>query len=98
MIRPVGGKAIGFMCETGPDGFVKERDIFTCQHCNYLIIVEPGSPPEDYGGRCKGCMGLICPGCVARSRLSDYGGCDHIEKKLERVEKKTGFILRSFGR
>jgi hypothetical protein len=95
-MRSLGGKAIGFMCESGPD-FIKERDVFTCQHCNYLIMVEPGSPAEDYGGRCKGCMGLICPGCVARARMNEFGGCDHIEKKLERAEKFR-MIIRSFGR
>jgi hypothetical protein len=98
MIKPVGTKALGYFCETGPDGFIKERDLFTCQHCNLLIIVEPGSPDEDYGGHCSGCRGRICLGCLWRSRQNDFGGCDHIEKKLNRIEKGEVPWLRTWGK
>ena len=98
MIRPVGNKALGYQVISGPDG-VQETDLFTCQHCNCVVAVQPFHPPEDMGGICKGCMGLICKGCLKRSRMNEYGGCDHIQKKLERIEKNLAndFALRSYG-
>ncbi len=47
-----------------PDGAAIEFDTFTCAHCNRVTHVAARQRPEDIGGLCKQCMGLICPGCV----------------------------------
>jgi hypothetical protein len=80
-----GSKAIGYECETGPGGIVRENDTFTCQHCNVIVTIQPMCRPEDlqFGGQCKGCMGLICLKCYNK------GGCDPIEKKIERHEARA---------
>lgn len=81
-IKAVGGKALGYMVETGPGG-TREADTFTCQHqmsgCRGVVAVQP------YGMNnlswCKKCGGLVCenPACHFR--------CDPVEAKLERQEK-----------
>jgi hypothetical protein len=63
---------------------------FTCGHCSFVTKVQPYCDPADAGGLCKGCMRLICKGCVSTMR------CDPIEKKLERAEAR-GIALRSYG-
>ena len=79
----------GYICVTSPDGVV-EADAFTCKHCNAIVRVEARQRPEDVGGLCKQCMGLICPRCGAR------GNCDPLEKKLARAEARDT-ALRSYG-
>lgn len=73
------GKSTGFLQSYGEAG-TYERDTFTCQHCNFVVIVQPRCDPADFGGMCKSCYGLICPKCVGR-RV-----CDPIEKMIERME------------
>lgn len=84
----IGSKAIGYQIEEGPEGFKKETDTFTCGHCNRIIEVKPMCRPEDleFGGQCKGCMRLICLVCYNK------GGCDPIEKKIERYEARARFF------
>lgn len=81
----------GFLCITEPESTF-ESDTFSCSHCvpRRIVKVGPKERPEDVGGLCKICMGLICPRCVAR------GNCDPFEKKLERREAR-GIALRSYG-
>lgn len=84
MARIPGSKPIGYFYVWGneEDKILRECDTFTCQHCNTIVPVRPLCPPNEMpGGQCKGCMGLICTKCYAK------GGCDHIEKKLERQER-----------
>jgi hypothetical protein len=82
MPRIVGSKAIGYLCETGEGRIVRECDTFTCQHCGKIVPVPPmAKANETPGGQCKGCMGLVCTACY------DRGGCDPLEKKLERQER-----------
>jgi hypothetical protein len=92
MFKPGGSTPKGYLLETGPERVVKEADTFTCQHCNRVVYVRPFCSPSDieFGGQCKGCMGLICLSCY------DKPGCDHIEKKLERAEARSR-ALRSYG-
>jgi hypothetical protein len=72
----------GYGVETSPDGKVKEQDSFTCKHCNRVVFVNARQHPEDAGGFCSLCSGLICPHCVGK-------GCDTFEAKLERLERRS---------
>jgi hypothetical protein len=75
-MRRAGGYGLSIYCDTGE---VKEADSFTCRHCNRVKFVKPRERPEDLGGLCKVCMGLICADCVGQS-------CTPFEKKLEQQE------------
>lgn len=84
MTAQPGSKALGFLTVYGEGKIVRECDTFTCQHCNTIVPVPPMAKGNDMpGGQCKGCMGLVCTQCY------DKGGCDHIEKKLERFERRS---------
>ncbi|MCW2309746.1 hypothetical protein M2319_004105 [Rhodobium gokarnense] len=80
----------GVLILTTNDGRQEETDTFTCAHCNKIVPVRPFQRPEDIGGRCGGCGGLICPDCVSR------GTCDPIEEKLARAEAAY-HARRSYG-
>ena len=58
-----------------------ELDTFTCAHCNRVTHVKPRQRPEDIGGLCKQCMGLICPACVGQA-------CVPFLKRLEQMEAR----------
>lgn len=60
---------------------VFETDTFSCKHCNRVTHVRPKMDAADMGGLCKVCMGLVCKYCVGR-------GCDPLEAKLERAERR----------
>ena len=68
---------------------VTEFDTFTCKHCCHVVHVKVRQRPEDLGGLCKQCMGLICSECVDK-------GCTPFEKQLELVEARDR-ALRSYG-
>lgn len=72
----------GFMEISDPDS-TSPNDTVTCQHCNKVTKLRPFCDPADieFGGQCKGCMGMICTTCYGR------GGCDTIEAKLDRQER-----------
>lgn len=64
-----------------------EVDTATCCHCGKLIDKKPFEQiPEALGARCTCCDALMCAKCAKR------GGCDHIEKKLERSEARGRFL------
>jgi hypothetical protein len=65
-----------------PDRPTRELDTFTCAHCNRVTHVAPRARPEDIGGLCKQCMGLICPACVG-------GACVPFLKRLEQMEARA---------
>ena len=69
----------GYAVLTDPDKGVVERDTVTCKHCQKLTHVKPKQRPEDLGGLCFVCMGLICSNCVGKP-------CDPMEEKLKRAE------------
>ena len=79
----------GLQCVQTREG-QNEFDTMACGHCNRIIHVQARQRPEDIGGLCKQCMRPICPQCV------DHGGCDPLEKKLERWEDRER-TLRSYG-
>lgn len=85
-MRNPGGYA--FVTEAGR--VVKERDTFTCAHCNRCVFVQPGTPASDCGGFCRQCMKLLCGGCA------DKGVCTPFEKELEKEEARFRF-LKSAG-
>jgi hypothetical protein len=60
----------------------KEADTFTCVHCQKVTVVPVRSRPEDIGGLCRQCYGLICPSCVGKA-------CRPFEKWLEEVERNV---------
>ena len=76
MLRP-GGFTFAF----DYDGNCHEGETFTCAHHGGVVHVKPFQRPEDIGGLCKVCMGLLCPRCAAE------GDCDPLEAKLERWER-----------
>lgn len=71
-------------------GGKKEVDTFTCAHTNKIVEVPPFSRPEDMGGLCKVCMGLICKEEVGK-------GCTPFLKRLDQVEKADIERRRSYG-
>jgi hypothetical protein len=71
-----------------PDQATSEFDTFTCAHCNRVTHVAARQRPEDIGGLCKQCMGLICPGCVGAP-------CVPFLKRLEQMEARDR-LRRSF--
>lgn len=84
--QSIGSRPGGLQIETGP-GFYRETQSFTCQHCNRIVEVKPFCSPSDveFGGQCKGCMGLICLPCY------DKAECKPIEKWCEEQERKGRF-------
>lgn len=70
----------GYAVISEPDKQDREYDVFRCAHCMRLTHVKARARPEDIGGFCSCCTGLICSGCVGK-------GCDPLEAKLERVER-----------
>jgi hypothetical protein len=79
----------GYLCIDGHMGR-QECDTFTCVHCNRIVVVKPKDRPEDVGGMCGGCYGLICKTCAAD------GGCKTIERRMEELEARYN-VLRSYG-
>ena len=71
------------------DGLVVERDSFSCRHCNRVTFVKPRQAPEDLGGLCKVCMGLICAGCLGQP-------CQTLEARLAAAEARY-HARRSYG-
>lgn len=71
-------------------GGKKEVDTFTCAHTNKIVEVPAFVRPEDMGGLCKVCMGLICKEEVGK-------GCTPFEKKLQEMEHQGLERRRSYG-
>lgn len=66
-----------------------EMDTYKCAHCQAIKHVKPKERPEDIGGLCYVCSGLICSACVGK-------GCDPFEEKLKRMEARDE-ARRSYG-
>ena len=85
MLRPGGYARL-----VDPDGPMQEWDTTTCAHCNTITHIKPKQRPEDIGGLCKVCMGLICPRCVG-------GPCAPCLKRLDEMEAKARFRAEACG-
>lgn len=86
-MRNAGGYAI--ICD--PCAPIVELDTFTCKHCNRVVHVKVNEKPEDTGGFCTMCTGLICPTCV------DKGDCTPFEERLERMERRADWLRSYMG-
>lgn len=72
-------KSSGYLQVSGEGA--KERDTFTCGHCNCIVIIEPNQ--LTFKEFCTGCMKPICDEC---GRII---GCLPFEKKIERLEQRS---------
>lgn len=79
MLRPQ-----GYATVSDPDSGLTERDTLTCSHCNSVKYVKPKERPEDIGGLCKICMGLICAHCVGKPCVPFMEKVDRLEKAIEK--------------
>jgi hypothetical protein len=71
------------------DGRERAHDSFTCAHCQKVTFVRAKQKPEDLGGLCKVCMGLICSACVGQP-------CKTVEQRL--AEEEASYeARRSYG-
>lgn len=71
-----------------------EQDTFTCSHCNRIVIVKPLRPPEEMGGFCHGCSGLMCENCTRARELG--GPCVTWQQILDKIEARNR-ALQSYG-
>jgi hypothetical protein len=76
----------GYLQSVGPNG-AAAADTFSCRHCQRIVVVRPKERPEDIGGLCRLCMGLVCAGCSG-------GRCTPFERRLEAQELR-GRLLRA---
>jgi len=81
----------GYACIVDPDGPTREFDTFTFAHCNGVTHVRPRARPEDIGGLCKQCMGLICPKCIGQA-------CLPFLKRLDDMEARARFRAEIIAR
>lgn len=85
MLRPGGYAQI-----VDPEGPLREYDTFTCAHCNRVTHVKARARPEDVGGLCKQCMGLVCAACVGEA-------CVPFLKRLDQMEARARFRAELAG-
>ena len=79
----------GFTFLLDGDGRLTEGESFTCRHCQRITWVKPHENPEDIGGLCKVCMGLICAPCLDKP-------CLPFEEEFQRMQRRSD-ALRSYG-
>lgn len=90
MLRPQ-----GYATLTEPDGRLRERDTFTCGHCQRIVHVPPAADPASLGGFCCACGQLICPRCY-HQRTVGGAACVTWERRMEQAEARDR-ALRSYG-
>lgn len=78
-MRNAGGYAVWTYDITGGN---KERDTFTCVHCNSIVFVEPFQAAADSGGWCMSCAKPICKNCAAD------GQCEPFLRRIEQEEAR----------
>jgi len=71
----------GYATLTLPDGQRRERDTFTCCHCQRIVHVKPFQREFT---RCGMCDALICQQCVGKE-------CVPFEKKLAAMEARRSY-------
>ena len=82
-------RASNYSTLTDPGG-VLERDGYTCNHCQKIVHVQPRQAPEDLGGLCKVCMGLLCPGCYDL-RMRKGVTCKTWQAQMDEMEARARF-------
>lgn len=87
-------QAFSFLID--PDQPTKERDCFTCFHCQRIVEVEPMADPSAAGGTCNHCHRLICPACVNLERSRGGFACTPWEETMRRMAARQD-ALRSYG-
>jgi hypothetical protein len=83
MLKPSG---LVFETDTAT-GNVKEIETFMCKHCGKHTVLWKGQPPDEAGGYCYSCGGMVCKACAGK-------GCDPLEKKLEAWARRENFYAR----
>lgn len=76
----------GYATLVDPAFGMKERDTFTCAHCQNIRHTKPNSnsPYEGVGDLCWTCDLPICEQCVGK-------GCTPFEKRLKEMEARGRF-------
>lgn len=88
MLKSTARHPHGLVSWSEPSGKLIERDTFRCCHCQYTILVRPGS------GTMRGfCFMCNAPTC-GRHQCSQ--GCEPFEAKLEAWEGRRRFA-KSLG-
>ena len=82
-------KPKGYAVLSDPDVGTVEHDTFTCKHCQRIVEVPHKGTPDQVGGICYQCWGLVCPKC-----LSDPV-CKPFEQKCREMEAQY-HALRSY--
>lgn len=91
---------LGYVQVVGERGTI-ERDSITCGHCNWIVMVKPGTgatvyyipqmegpPLEEPGAMCRVCMRPVCLRC------HDDGRCMPLMKRIEEMEKVGKMVVR----
>ena len=87
-------RATNYSTLTDPSG-VLERDGYTCNHCQRIVHVQPRQRPEDLGGLCKVCDGLICPRCYD-NRMRKGHVCKTWQAQMDEMEARDR-LYRAIG-
>ncbi len=82
-------RAANYSTLTDPVQGQLERDSYTCNHCSCIVHVQPRQRPEDLGGLCKVCMGLLCPRCYALRMAGK--NCETWEAQMDEMEAHARF-------
>jgi len=88
-------RANNYSTLTDPDKGVLERDGFVCGHCQRIVLIQPKQLPEDLGGLCKVCDGLICPRCYD-NRMRKGVTCKTWQAQFDEMEARDR-LLRQVG-
>jgi len=82
-------RAGGYRIITEPGKAPIENDTFTCNHCNGIVVVPPGTVAITVGATCLACMKQICEPCA---KVMDRTlKCRPFEKRLEEMESRARF-------
>lgn len=73
----------GALLVTLEDGREYARDTYSCNHCNAVVVVEPGDVPA---GLCLVCHKHVCAACLAV--MNRTLRCVPFEAKIEAMERR----------
>ena len=58
----------------------------TCSHCRHIMEFESRRKMDV--DVCRGCMRIICPGCVGKSCVPNEMWCEQVERE-ERIKRRV---------